>query len=180
MEFTWLDALIYPKETFRAEKERASLGEAIKNVGVAGLIGGVIRGLFVGLEVAFGGVTFLIIALILGIIILPIVCIIVFLLCSLIYFIFANILGSKGNFTTQTYLISLFTAPLIILSLLEFIPSVGWVLGILIILYSLYPLTIALRESHGFSTARAILAWLIPWLIIVLLLSMISPIVIMV
>jgi len=45
-------------------------------------------------------------------------------------------------------------------------------------LYSLYPLTIALRESHGFSTARAILTWLIPFIVLILILVLlIVPIV---
>ena len=181
MEFkTWLDALIYPKETFRAEKERASLGDAIKNVGLAGLICGVIFGLLFGLfgGLSFGDITFLIIALMLSIIVFPIVIIISLLFESLIFFILAKILGGGGDFSTQTYLISLFTAPLVIISLVQFIPVIGWILGILIMLYSLYPLTIALRESHGFSIARAILTWLIPYIVLILILILlIVPIV---
>ncbi len=177
MEFkTWLDALIYPKETFRAEKEGASLGDALNNIAVAGLIAGIVFGLISGLLLGLFG-------FVIGIITFPIIVIISFLFESLIFFILAKILGGKGDFSTQTYLISLFTAPLVVLSLVGLIPIMGWVLYIPIVLYSLYPLTIALRESHGFSTARANLTWLIPrliiGLIIVLLLSMISPIVIM-
>ncbi|RLI86204.1 MAG: hypothetical protein DRO76_04315 [Candidatus Altiarchaeales archaeon] len=168
MEFkTWLDALIYPKETFRAEKERASLGDALNNIAVAGLIAGIVFGLISGLLLGLFG-------FVIGIIAFPIIVIISFLFESLIFFIMAKILGGKGDFSTQTYLISLLTAPLVVLSLVGLIPIMGWVLYIPIVLYSLYPLTIALRESHGFSTARANLTWLIPWLIIVLLLSMIS------
>ncbi len=36
----WFDALTKPKETFRKEKKNASLFEAIKNIGLGGLIGG--------------------------------------------------------------------------------------------------------------------------------------------
>jgi len=164
MEFkTWLDALIYPKETFKAEKERASLGDALDNIAVAGLIVGIVFGLISGLLLGLFG-------FVIGIIAFLIIVIILFLFESLVFFIMAKILGGKGDFSTHTYLISLITSPLVVLSLVGLIPIMGWILYILIALDSLYPLTISLRESHGFSTARAILTWLIPSIVLILIL----------
>ncbi len=99
----------------------------------------------------------------------PVIVIVSFLFESLILFILAKILGGKGDFSTHTYLISLLTAPLVVLSLVGLIPIMGWVLYIPIALYSLHPLTIALRESHGFSVARAVLTWLIPFIVLILI-----------
>ncbi len=183
MDFlTWFDALVYPKSTFRSlsEREKASLGNAVKNVGVAGLIAGVIFGLLFGLfggllllgivGGALGGITFLIIVLIASTIIFPILSLIGLFVNSIVYIIFAKLLGGKGDFTLQTYFLSLYAAPIIIIgTLLNFIPVVGGILALLPLIYALYPLTIALREAHEFSTLRAILTWGIPYLVLLVI-----------
>ncbi len=157
----WLGALIHPAETFRAEKERASVGDALNNVAVAGLIVSVVFGLLFWSPFGLFGLA-------IGIILPPIFITLSFLFESLAFFITAKILGGKGDFSTQTYLMSLFTTPLVVLSLVRLIPN-GWILYLPIALYCLQPLTLALRESHGFSIIRAVLAWLMPNIILSLI-----------
>lgn len=170
MKFSlWLDALIRPEETFKRERHNASLGDAMLNVGAAGLISGIMLGLLVflltaiipsaGKDVILG---FGILGFIVVVVGYPILSVFGLLMGSSIIFIVAKIFGGKGDFTTQTYLFSLFMAPISIIQILGFIPLIGILVSLIVGLYSLYLYVVALREVHSFSTGRAILTILIP------------------
>ena len=103
-----------------------------------------------------------------SVIVTPIVSIISWLIGSGIYYIFAMILGGRGNYKTQSYLIAIYSAPIaIITSIIGLIPLVG-ILNFLVFLYSLYLLTLALKETHRFTTLKAALTWIIPLVLIII------------
>ena len=173
--------LIHPVEVFKLEKKNANLGDAIKNILIAGLFSGVFMGLLSTVNMLIGntlsiGSQFAVIGTVLlaitSIFIFPILAVGTLLMNSAIYYVFAKIFGGKGDFTTQTYLISLYLAPLlIIMSMLNAVPFIASVLFMLIVAYSFWPLTVVLRETHGYTTKRAILTWLLPLAILILIIS---------
>ncbi|MFH1473939.1 MAG: YIP1 family protein [Candidatus Aenigmatarchaeota archaeon] len=174
----WKDALLKPEKTFSKEKSKASLTKAMKNIFVAGIIAGVITTIR----------AFNLTELLSNIILSPIASILGLLLISGLYYIFAKLLGGKGAYTVQTYLISLYTAPLSIIGslialLVPATPTMGeitvgflapfivfFLLALVLFLYTLYLLTLALKETHKYTVWRAILSWLLVILIMVLVL----------
>ena len=170
----WKAALLTPAKTFKAQSRKADLTEGAKHVGLAGLIAGIIAGLGVlllgtAIDAAAGlGASVGVAGFITSVIVTPIMMIISWLIGSGIYYIFAMILGGRGNFTTQSYLIALYTAPIaIITAVLGLIPLVG-ILNLLVFIYSLYLLTLALKETHRFTTIKAALTWIIPLVLIII------------
>lgn len=98
---------------------------------------------------------------------------------EIVLFIFARLLGGKGSFGAQAYLQSLFYAPLaIIQQVFAVIPIVGRPLFILLAVYSLVPTTSSLRTAHGYSTWRAVITWLMPILLNILVVFVIVMILI--
>ncbi len=82
---------------------------------------------------------------------------------QIVLFIFARLLGGKGSFGGQAYAQSLFYAPLaVIQQVLAVIPVVGRALFVLVAIYSLVPTTTSLKAAHGYSTLRAVITWLMP------------------
>jgi hypothetical protein len=180
----WMAVLSKPADTFRKEKGSANLGEGAKHIVVAGIIAGFISGIVAALGLtAVGGVTGMAglgaatgaLAFVALLILTPIMYLIAWLVDSAIMYVFAKLLGGKGGFTQQSYLMALFIAPLMLLmSILSIIPFAGWILVLILGLYSLYLLTLALKEAHGYSTARAVLTWLIPVIIVVIVMALVA------
>jgi hypothetical protein len=82
---------------------------------------------------------------------------------EIVLFIAARLLGGRGAFGTQAYVQSLFYAPLsVVQQVLVVIPIVGRLLFALVAVYSLLLTTTSLKAAHGYSTLRAILTWVIP------------------
>ena len=167
----WKDVLLNPRQTFKKEKKKANLGSAVKQVLIAGIIAGIISGLA---EFSSESLTTLVST--------PIAAIIGLIFGSGFYYLFARLFGGKGNYREQTYLIAIYSAPLSIISsivssiliisaladsLLLMIPFLLVSLGIFA--YSVYLLTLIFKEAHGLSTGRAILTWLIPLIIMVVI-----------
>lgn len=162
----WKDALLKPFATFEKMKKGANLMDGLKHLVVAGVIAGVITaivGLAAGALVG-GSMGSLVGGFgLLAIIVTPIVLVIGWLIDSVILFIFAKLLGGKGTFTTQSYLLALYLAPIVvIITILGLIPLAGALLNLLVGLWSLYLLTMALKSAHGFDTLKAALTWIIP------------------
>jgi hypothetical protein len=85
---------------------------------------------------------------------------------EIVLFIFARLLGGKGSFGTQAFAQSLFYAPLaIVQQVFAVTPVVGRLLFFLFAAYSLLPTTTSLRAAHGYSTWRAVITWLMPVLL---------------
>lgn len=177
--YLWKDALIHPKETFQKEKGNASLRKAIMNVLIAGIIPGIfilVFQAFILSEITkvvapiFNIPPFGFFELFLFLFVFFLIAYIFHLLIiSFILFISAKILQGNGSFTTQTYLISIFFAPLILISIFNLIPVLNFFTSIVIGIYSLYLLTLSLQETHEFSTLKAVLTWLIPGILFVIL-----------
>jgi MFS family permease len=182
---TWIRVLIKPDETFRKEKSNAEPVKLIKIICAAGIIAAVMYAIiftlfnipagFFGSSYGFSGKIIYVLIMMFW---LPVNTIICLAILSVILYVFAKIFRGSGNLTTQAYLTALFTAPLIIISTLFTIPSIGAVASAVIIPYSLYLLTLALRETHG--TTKAVLTWLIPLtpvilIVLFLMLSLFSP-----
>jgi hypothetical protein len=149
----WIETLKKPKKTFSAEKKHADFGKGAINI----LIAGVIAGIFYTVT---GGAV--------AIVSTPIGQLIGWVILGGLIFLFAKMFGGKGKYVPQIYLMSLFIAPLMIVSaILSLIPVVGGYLAILVLIYWLYLLTLALKEAHDFSMLKAFLSWFVPILVLV-------------
>ncbi|MBI4896210.1 MAG: YIP1 family protein [Candidatus Aenigmarchaeota archaeon] len=165
----WKKVLTSPVDAF---KKAGTLSDGLMHIVVAGLISGFISGLAVMLGFSKAGLsTGLGIAGFVGALIgTPIMFVIGTLIVSVILLVFAKLLSGKGDYGTQTYCLALYGAPLsIILTIAGLIPIIGALLSALVALYSLYLLTIALRQTHQYTIARAVLTWLIPTVVLGLL-----------
>ena len=170
----WKEVLTNPIETFKREEEKADLRQGMIHLAIAGVIAGFIRELatFAGL-VSIGGIsgsgvgTFDFLRVLIG---TPISVVIGWLIFSGIIYIIAMIFGAKGDFTKQSYLIALYGAPLMIItSILNIIPFAGPILSFLAGLYGLYLLTMALKQVHKISTGKAVVIWLSPLIVIIII-----------
>jgi hypothetical protein len=82
---------------------------------------------------------------------------------EIVLFLFARILGGKGSFGAQSYAQSLFYSPLaLVQQVLAVIPVAGLPLFLLVAAASLIPTTTSLKAAHEYSTVRAILTWVLP------------------
>jgi len=176
----WIAALTTPRETFAKEKvniSNISLGKALKKVVVAGFILGVISTIYYILlnteslkwcfGVDFGNMC------VRTIILLPIFVLAVLLLSSGICLLAAKILGGKGHYETQTHIVLLFIAPLMLVFIINNIVGsalgfniISYIINIAIFIYSIYLLILALKEVHEYSLVEAIATLLISIIII--------------
>ena len=82
---------------------------------------------------------------------------------EIVLFLFARLLGGRGSFGTQCYLQSLFYAPLALVQQVAVaVPVIGQLLFAVVAVGSLIPTTTSLKAAHGYSTTRAVLTWVIP------------------
>jgi hypothetical protein len=103
---------------------------------------------------------------------------------EIVLFIFARLLGGKGSFGAQAYAQSLFYAPLaVVQQVFAVTPIIGRPLFFLLAVYSLLPTTTSLKAAHGYSTVRAVITWLLPillnvvvvYVVVMLLIANASP-----
>jgi len=190
----WFKSLVNPVEVFREEKKNADLVEAVKIVGITGFILSIFYAISyvistflfadmmtnMGMADAYWGESGSMGMVLLVGILIVILCfifnILFFLIQSGLLFIFAKLFGGKGDFSTQTYLISLPYAaltlieiPFVIFNIIPFIGFLFSLVSLLIWIYGLYPLTIALKETHDYDTMKAVLTWVVLILIIVVI-----------
>lgn len=89
---------------------------------------------------------------------------------EIVLFVFAWLLGGKGSFKTQSYTQSLFYGPLAVMQqVTAVIPNFGGLLFALVAAGSLIPTTTSLKAVHGYSTGRALLTWIFPIILNVLI-----------
>ena len=119
----WKNALLDPKKTFKKEKKKSNLGLGANYIFKAGIIAGIISGI----------ASLNLVSAIISIIAYPILSLVGWLLSSGINYVFAKLLGGKGDYTKQSYVISLYLAPLSIVSaVISSIPVVGVWLNFLV------------------------------------------------
>jgi len=93
---------------------------------------------------------------------------------EIVLFIVARLLGGKGSFGTQAYVQSLFYAPLaLVQQVLAVIPVAGRPLFVLVAAYSLLLTTTSLKAAHDYSALKAILTWVIPILLNVVVVTVV-------
>ncbi len=176
----WTKVLTKPRETFRIQARKADYAAAVKHIGVAGIIQGVLTGLLltlglsaagslVGAQYGMFGASLGLLSIIGLAIFVPIMAIIGLFIGSGIFYIVARVLGGNGSYQTQTYLMAIYMAPLNLIGILAMIPFVGILVSLAVAIYSLYLLTLALKETHKFTTGKAVLTWLIPVIILAVL-----------
>ena len=166
----WKKALVKPKETFKKERKKANLGLGAKYILVAGAITGFILGIS----------SLNLVTALLFIIVYPLMSVASWLFGSGVNYIFARLLGGNGDYTTQSYLVALYAAPFSIITVvIMLIPVVGVWLTFLVSLYGLYLLTLALKETHKYSTGRAVLTWLLPMIIITIVMAALVAMILM-
>ncbi|VVB73621.1 Yip1 domain protein [uncultured archaeon] len=152
----WIPALTKPAETLaKANKKKASLVDAAIVMTLAGAVCGAVVGLMAGPMGLIGGAIGGAIATLL-----------MSLLGNGVVWVMAKILGGKGEFSQQYCLYSLFGAPIAIAGVLNIVPVLGGILNGLLSLYMLYPLTLSIKEVHKLDTVKAVLAWLIPGIVL--------------
>ncbi len=176
-----LHAFVHPMDGMTEFGGKLTWGNAVLDVIIGGVILGFAIGLagfiamLVGVHSSFGSLGPL--GMILGgagiamgammwvgaMIVTPIIAVIGWFIDSIAIWIIAKIIGGKGSFSEQTKnLGSLVIAPLMIIdAMVVWIPIVGAFLAFLVSLYSVYTLTVVLKETHKFSTIRAIISWFI-------------------
>lgn len=82
----------------------------------------------------------------------------------------AYVLGGRGSFTVLTYLLgALFTAATVISTAMMLVPVAGWIAAAVFSFYLTVPLTNCLSAVYRFTTGRAVLVWLGPLLLYLLL-----------
>ncbi len=184
----WIDVLTKPKSAFAKEIKRGGLVEGAKHIIVGGLIAGLISGLvLLALGSAAGsllegilGAYVGIIGFVASLILTPIIGLISWIVGSGIVYVFALIFGGKGSFERQSYLIALYTAPvMIITAVIGLVPVAGAFINFLIGLYTLYLLTVALKLIHRFSIGKAVLSWLVPSIIVGIVMAAVASIFLM-
>ncbi|MFA6490126.1 MAG: YIP1 family protein [Candidatus Micrarchaeia archaeon] len=182
----WISAYFRPAS---AIKESGSLGDAAKNIAIAGLLVGVVSGIMalVGMSLGGaaagsmmkggiggligGGIGFAggIVTLVALAVLTPIIYVVMGFVGSAIYFVVAKVLGGKGSYTSQTHILALVMCGTALLTLpfqvLETIPMVGGIFGLatmLIGLYAFYSEYRAIKEVHKLSQIRAIAVVITP------------------
>jgi hypothetical protein len=158
----WIPAVTKPKETFASAKKKADWGDAIIQLVIAGIIAGLIGGFVGGASLAgflgsqpgttvtgagtavLGGI-----GAIIGAIVTPIIYVVSLLVgCFILNLLVNAIFKGKGELKQLYYVVSLYYAPLAILSaVLSAIPVIG-LATILVSLYELYLLYLAVKEVN--------------------------------
>jgi len=93
-----------------------------------------------------------------------------FLIGAGLLYLLARLLGGNGDFGRYAYLLASFQAPITILNaVLNFIPVAGGCLAIAFSLYGFILAYFATKVEHNLSSGRALIAVLIPLILIVLL-----------
>ncbi|GEM_PF-5117009 len=163
----WITAFVSPYTIMKKKKGKTSWDQALARVLLAGALAGLILGFFrmlVSTNVV--SLAFSIAQWFTGIIMMPITLVIVWLLMSLWLYLSAKLMGSKASFTDHATDLTWYIAPLALIeSILVWIPLIGGWLGLLIFLWSLYPLTAILQTTHKLSVGGAVITWLI-WIVL--------------
>ena len=155
-----------PAETLKAEAANKN-GMAEGAMGYA--LAAIVAALFVGISVLFSAISSGPLAG-LGLLLVPVafVGVIVFSFIGAgMTHICAKLLGGKGSFTKYYYLSSIIHVPIMIIGYaVGLVPCLGSLVSLALGIYSIYLIVIALRELHGFSTMRAIVAYILPILVL--------------
>ena len=184
----FFDIVLKPEETFRAEKNKASLNDALKTFAIYGAIIGffvgivlaVLAGLLGSLLALFGNnpvLGFLSGLGLAAIIVMPILValwtIITSAIASGLYWLLSRLFGGKGTFEQNYFLSSRLVWPLlvagIIITILGLIPIIGFLINIAWILYTIYLYVILVSVANQIGKLQSLIVLLIPIVIVILI-----------
>lgn len=177
----WYSVTTRPgRASFDEVRPHANLGLALLGIAIAGFLSAILNfvssvvfgATILGLARSIAGEDFAGAALPtiatlfgggLGVVLGPLVTVIGFLIGSGVLYVLAMIFGGEGTFTEQSYLLSLFQAPLnIVSSVLGLIPLAGACLNVGVWIYGLVLGVFAIQSSHRLTTGRAAAVVLLP------------------
>lgn len=111
---------------------------------------------------------FSVLMFVIAIVVTPLLLVLGAFILNLISFIVCKILGGKGSYTDQFYHFSIPGGGMVMLNtILRMIPCAGAPLGMLLILYFLYPSFLIYRRVHKLSNVRAAIVALLPLLLLI-------------
>jgi len=172
----WKTALTNPQKAVSSQVGKAGYAKGILMLCLAGALYAVISAILT--------MNFFVLAL--GPAMFAVMLPIAVLFGAAVVFAFAKILGGKGGLREQFYVSAVLLSPIILLAacakVLLIVPIIGFLLkaAALFVLevYALYQVTLALRSIHDFSMIRAILAWLLPLLVVTIVVIIFALIVV--
>lgn len=173
----WKGTLLHPAETLPKMVKKANLMAGIQHLAVGLVVWAVVTAIVDMVGLAAVGGAFGAAAGVMGAIVGAIGMFIAVLIFAGLMWVMAKILGGVGEYGAQLHMTSAPYAPVLIVSaVLNIIPLAGALLGMLVGLYYLYPLTIALREVHKLSTLKAVAVWLIPSIVLAIVFAIIGAV----
>ena len=144
----WANVLVNPVKAFRNEMYKVDFSVALFHMSMPAVLTAVLS------YFSVAGVLELYLAIIFSIAGAATV-MLGWLLWSFLVYALSFLAEGKGRFTTQTYLIALYTAPLTILSLLLGFVPFGSFVSAALLLYSFYLLFNVIQAVHGFDTRKS-------------------------
>ena len=166
----WQKALTQPEPTFAAEAKSGKSGwnEGFMNFGIAYAITSVAGGVYsmVAMPKAAGFLGSLsLLSIPLGFIVAMVFSVIV----AFVYHFLAGALGGSGKIEKTYYMLSMFGAPIGILSLVAYIPCLGTIAAFALMIYNAYLLTLCIKAAYGLDTVKALITWLAPGIILLII-----------
>ncbi|MCL4486801.1 MAG: YIP1 family protein [Chloroflexi bacterium] len=163
MTDAYIQVLTRPSEaSFQAAKASSNSSSTL----IALLIVGAIVGLFSRLTSGDLG------AVVTGIVLGAILGVIGYYIVQVILLIFAKLFGGRGSLGVQANTLVTFYAPLTLLNaIFGLVPVIGMFVSLVIAIDELVLLTFGLKAVHEYSTGKAILTWLTPALVVIVILA---------
>jgi len=165
----WIDVLTKPAKTFKRMKGKGGLREGAMYLIVASIIAAALE---VGPLLADGTwaaepPVALAVGIVLMVLVLsPLMMLFRWLVVSGIFLLFSRLLGGKGKYAMQSWLIALYSAPVLVIgAVLGLIPFVSGIVDKILWAYGIILLAIALRETHGLTNKRVTLLFLISFFV---------------
>ena len=164
----FIESVLKPKETFAAQKSKASIGSAVKNYAIAGLIMGVIYFvLALTSTLASGNIMAGVTGGVILLIGVPVFLGFFAIIGTGFIFVIAKLLGGNGSYTSLLYLNSLYSPLIYFLSLIPFV-------GFLASIYSVYLFFLSVKESQELNSGRAAIVVAIPIILTVIIAVLIA------
>jgi len=177
----WYNVYTKPFDTLTKAKKKEGMGDSVKSMilGVStypvfAILGALL--LFFRSSLPGEYLAYLIDRTIAESLVLAIIMFIGFFIQAGLLFGLAKMLGGKGSFEEHTSLLALCTAPFYMLygvaiMLLGLLPAVGVLIEVLLLIYYIFLVTLCLKISHGYDWGRAVLTWMLPSFVIILLIT---------
>ncbi|MFO7872549.1 MAG: Yip1 family protein [Candidatus Undinarchaeales archaeon] len=181
----WFSSLYKPGQIFRAKKGKVNISSGIMRTLSLGAVAGLIVSLHTFMRLLIGSysigqLTFTTVdslkyafTSVSSFVEIPITMFIGWLALSGIVYAFSIMMGGKGTFSEFSGMISIFVAPVMMLSVVlsAFLPaSIMIFVFLILIILSIYPLIKALEIVHNFSMFEAVITFAVPMVVLILLL----------